>query len=96
MTLTSRERAKLRGEAHHLTATVHVGHGGATPALLKSLDDSFRTQELVKIQFSKNADGSARDAANELASAAGAEVVQVIGRTATLYRKKPEDEKSTR
>jgi RNA-binding protein len=44
----------------------------------------------VKVQFSKNADVKAKDAANELAQAVEAEVVQVIGRTATLYRENPE------
>jgi len=31
-----------------------------------------------------------KEAANALAEAMGADVVQVIGRTATLYRKNPE------
>lgn len=92
MTLTSKQRATLRAEAHHLAATVHVGHQGITDSLKQSLDDSFRTRELVKIQFSKNTDLDAKESANELAAMLGADVVQVIGRTATLYRAKPEDE----
>ena len=93
MALTSKQRAALRAEAHHLTATVHVGHQGLSETLRASLDDALRTKELVKIQFSKNADVDVKDAANALASALGADVVQVIGRTATLFREKPEDEK---
>ena len=90
MTLSSKERAALRGEAHHLTATVHVGQHGLTPTLRQSLDDALRTRELVKIQFGKNADVEVRDSANQLAEAMGADVVQVIGRTATLYRENPD------
>jgi len=45
---------------------------------------------LVKIQFTKTADVTVKDAANDLAKAIGADVVQVIGRTATLFRKNPE------
>lgn len=90
MTLTSKERAELRARAHHLDVTVHVGHQGLTDALRRSLDDALRTKELVKIQFSKSADARAKDAANELASDMHAEVVQTIGRTATLYRENPE------
>ena len=48
---------------------------------------------LVKMQFSKNADVDVKDAANARASALGADVVQVIGRTATLFRERPEEEK---
>jgi len=90
MPLSSKERAALRGEAHHLAATVHVGQHGLSESLKQSLDDALRTQELVKIQFGRNAGVDAKDAANQLAGAMGADVVQVIGKTATLYRENPE------
>jgi RNA-binding protein len=90
MALTSKERAALRGEAHHLTAAVHIGGNGLTETVRDTVDDALRTHELVKIQFTKNADLTAREAANELADAMRADVVQVIGKTATLYRQNPE------
>ena len=90
MTLTSRERAELRARAHHLQVMVHVGHQGITDALRATLDDALRTKELVKIQFSKNADVKAKEAAADLARQVDAEVVQVIGRTAALFRENPE------
>lgn len=88
--LRGKDRAALRGEAHHLTAIVHVGKEGITPTLLASLEDALRTRELVKVQIIKSADLSAKEAARELATATGAEVVQVIGRTTTLYRENPD------
>jgi RNA-binding protein len=93
MPLSSKERAELRSEAHHLSPGVHVGHQGITPALVQSLDDALRTRELVKIQLSKNADEPPKILANKLATQLGADVVQVIGRTATLYRENPELER---
>ena len=90
MTLSSKERAELRAQAHHLQVLVHVGHQGATDAVKQTLDEAFTTRELVKVQFSKNADVKAKDAANDLAAAVDAEIVQAIGRTATLYRYNPE------
>ena len=90
MPLSSKERAALRAEAHRLQATVHVGQHGLTDSLRASLEDNFRTKELVKIQFGRNASVDVKGAANELATSIGADVVQVIGRTATLYRKHPE------
>jgi RNA-binding protein len=86
MTMTGKERAALRAEAHHLSPTVHVGQHGITSALIESLDDALRTRELVKVQLGRNADVSPKEAAKELAEATGAEVVQVIGKTTTLYR----------
>jgi RNA-binding protein len=90
MALESKTRATLRAEAHHLSPSVHVGHQGITDTLRQSLDDALRTRELVKIQFSKNTDVTVKQAANELAREMKADVVQVIGRTATFYRENPE------
>lgn len=90
MALTSKERAELRGEAHHLAAAVHVGQHGLTETLKQALDDTLRATELVKIQFGKNADVDVKEAANELAQLMSADIVQVIGKTATLYRENPD------
>ena len=86
MTLSSKQRAELRAQAHQLSVTVHIGHQGITDSLKKTLDEAFANRELVKIQFSKNTDVTPKTAANDLAVLVGAEVVQAIGRTATLFR----------
>ena len=88
--MKGRERADLRAEAHHLNPKVHVGKEGLSPALLKSLNDTLRTHELVKVKLVKNADVKSKDAAGELALATKSEVIQVIGRTATFYRENPD------
>lgn len=93
MSMTSKRRAELRGDAHHLTAKVHLGKEGLTPALVDALDETLRTHELVKVQLNRMADAKPKDAAAALADAAGAEVVQVIGRTVTLYRHNPDLER---
>jgi RNA-binding protein len=90
MTLTGKERAELRAEAHHLTPQVRVGHHGLSDALVQSLDDALRTRELVKVQLGRTVEVPVREAAETLAAATGASIVQVIGKTATLYRENPE------
>jgi RNA-binding protein len=90
MTMRGKDRAALRAEAHHLSVTVHVGQGGITPTLLSSCDDVLRTRELVKGQVAKGGELSAREAAETIAPAMNAEIIQVIGRTFTLYRENPE------
>jgi len=90
MTLSSKERAELRAEAHHLTPVVHVGHQGLTDALVQTLDDALRTRELVKVALAKTTDVSAKDASYQLAERLGADVVQTIGRTCTLFRENPD------
>ena len=96
MTLTSKDRAELRKHAHHLDVTVHIGHQGVTDTVRQTIDDALRTRELVKIQFSKNADVKAKQAANDVARELSADVVQAIGRTATLFRLNPELEQKRR
>lgn len=93
MTLSSKERAELRAEAHHLHPLVHVGHHGLTDALRQTLDDALRTHELVKVALTRSTDVSAKDAAHQLAEQLGADVVQTIGRTCTLYRENPDLER---
>jgi len=88
--ISSKERAALRGEAHHLNALVHLGKEGLTPAVVATLDDALRTHELVKVALTKNAAIDPKDAAHQLAAATDSDVVQVIGRTTTLYRHNPE------
>ncbi len=90
MSMTGKVRASLRAEAHHLDVLVHIGHVGITPALLGSIDDVLRTRELVKLQVAKAGALSAKDTAVTLAEEMGAEVIQVIGRTLTLFRENPE------
>lgn len=88
--MTGKERAALRSEAHHLSVQVHIGHAGLTDTVIRSIDDVLRTRELVKLQVAKAGSLSAKEAVQQVAETLGAEVVQVIGRTFTVYRENPE------
>ena len=90
MTMSGKMRASLRAECNGLQATVHVGKEGLTQALIQSLDDALRTRELVKVALNKSVDVTAKEAATDLAKRVRADVIQVIGRTASLYRKNPQ------
>jgi RNA-binding protein len=91
--LKGKERAELRSEAHHLSPTVHVGQHGLTPSLVGALDDALRTRELVKVKLGNMDDVKPKEIANSLATATNSAVVQVIGRTATLFRENPDLDK---
>jgi len=94
--LKGKERAELRSEAHHLDPTVHVGHHGLTPSLVGALEDALRTRELVKVKLGNKDDVKPKEMANSLATATNSAVVQVIGRTATLFRVNPDLDKKRR
>jgi RNA-binding protein len=67
-----------------------MGQHGLTPALINSLDDALRTRELVKVKLGNKGEVKPKDVANALALATKSDVIQVIGRTATLFRENPD------
>ena len=54
---------------------------------MKTVHDSLEAHELVKLNLLKTCALSVNEAAVELSAATHSEIVQVIGRTFTLYRK---------
>lgn len=89
--LTARQRAHLKSLAHALKPVVHVGKEGVTATVLGTLNDAFRTRELLKVKVLEAAPASARDTASEIeAGVSDVNVVQTIGRTIVLYRPHPE------
>lgn len=88
--MKGKDRATLRAEAHHLDAAVHIGGQGINESLVASLQDVLRTRELVKVKIGKGTDLKAKEAAEVLSQKTRSEVVQVIGRTVTLYRFNPD------
>src|SRR5690606_20232055 len=89
--LTSKQRAHLRGLAHSLKPLLHVGKEGVTVPAIRALRDAFNNRELVTARVLESAPGETRDVAPTLAAEVeGATVVQVVGRTVTLYRPDPD------
>lgn len=92
MRLTSKQRAHLRKLAHHLKPVVLVGGDGVTDALLASVREAFNSRELLKVKVQEAAPESARRTADRISDALdGVHPIQVIGRTAVLFRPFPED-----
>ena len=88
--LTTKQRAFLRSLAHELKPSLHVGKDGVTDAAAEAVRGLFVSRELLKIKILATAPESANDSAEDLARRVGAQLIQVIGRTAVLYREHPE------
>ena len=88
--LTSKQRARLRALANPLETIMQVGKSGVTPELAASGGDALTARELIKLRALETCPTSPRETAQQLAQAAGAEVVQVIGTRFVLYRANPE------
>lgn len=84
--LTSKQRAYLRGVASTYDTIFQVGKGGLGEKMISSISDALEAHELVKINTLDNSEYGPREAAEEMASALGADVVCVIGNKFVLYR----------
>ena len=93
MELTGKQRAQLRGLANGLETVIHIGKDGIGDNLIKQTNDALEARELIKCKVLENSLLSSREAAEALAKAARAEVVQVIGTKFVLYRPSHRKEK---
>jgi len=85
--LTPRRRALLRSAARRRRADAAIGKGGAAPAVVVHVGALLDRRELVKVRLAASA--GRRQAAADLAEALGAELVDLVGRMAVLYRPNP-------
>ena len=91
--INSKQRAYLRGLANTIDTIVMVGKGGMNGQIIKQADDALTARELIKGKVLESAGQTPRDAAQEIAQAVNADVVQVIGSKFVLYRKNRKEPK---
>lgn len=94
--LTARQRLFLRGLGHHLQPVVQIGKDGISDGVVAAIDIALDQHELLKLRLSENAPGERRELATDLAERSGAALVQVMGRTLLLYRRRPDAPRSAR
>jgi RNA-binding protein len=87
--LSTKQICAMRGEGHHLHPVVLIGKEGITDGLCAAVEAALDSHGLIKIRVSENAPSGRREAAAELCEKVAAALVQVLGRTALLYRKPP-------
>ncbi len=85
-----KQRRYLRGLGVALEPAVFLGKAAMTDAVVAEVKAALDAQELVKVKLLQTVDGDRREIAAKLAEAGDAELVQVIGRMALLYRRNEE------
>lgn len=88
--MDTKTRARLRGEAQALDATLQVGKSGITETLVKELKAQLEGRGLVKVRLlqSSTHDEGKDPVAERLAEESGAELVEVRGNTAVYWKRK--------
>ena len=75
MSLTSKQRAALRGMANTMEPVFQIGKGEIDETLIKGVDDCIKARELIKLKVLENSEYDAREAADILCEAIHAECV---------------------
>ncbi|WP_027725732.1 ribosome assembly RNA-binding protein YhbY [Tuberibacillus calidus] len=84
--LTGKQKRFLRKEAHHLKPIFQIGKSGVHDTFIREIDEALEARELLKITVLQNAEMTAEEAAHQIAEPIGADIVQVLGHTITLYK----------
>jgi len=81
--LESKKLHELKKIGQAVEVTLQVGKAGVTDALVSELYTQLEDHELVKVRLLK---GEVEEGAEGLAKRAGAELVEVRGKTALFYK----------
>ena len=87
MSLTSKQRAALRGAANTMDPVYQIGKGEIDETLIQGIADCIAARELIL----ENSEYDPRQAADILCEAVGCECVQVIGRKFVLFKQKKKE-----
>ncbi len=91
MELTNKQKAKLKSMAQHLDAIVRIGDKGVTPTVIGSMNEALKARELVKFSVAHSDRNVRKELIKELAEASEAILVNIIGKTALLFKVNPEN-----
>lgn len=88
--LTAKQKSDLKSLANTIKANYQIGKNNlSSEANIIMLDNALEAHELIKINILKTAGTDLPTMAMDLSSALHCEVVQIMGRVITLYRKNP-------
>ena len=91
VTLSSRERSRLKARAHSLQPVVRIGQAGVTPELAAEVDRALTAHELIKVSLAVD-DRDERYALGEaLAEQVGGAAVHRVGKILILWRPRADD-----
>ncbi|WP_034452204.1 ribosome assembly RNA-binding protein YhbY [Butyrivibrio sp. AE2032] len=93
MTLTSKQRAFLKGLAADLEPVFQIGKSSVSPEVVTAISETFNTHELVKITVLKNCLDDVNEVARTVSERTRSDLVQVIGRKFVLYKPFKDDPK---
>ena len=84
--LTGKQKRHLRALGHKLNALIQIGKKEIEAALVTETNAALDHHELIKVKLLESCTLDKHEASAMLASACGADVAQILGKTFLLYR----------
>ena len=84
--LSSKQRAYLRSMSQQLDTIFQIGKGRITEEICFQISNALEARELIKCRVLENSGYTAKEAAEEISAAIGADVVSCVGTRFVLYR----------
>lgn len=82
------DKKQFRAAAHTLKPVVIVGQSGLTLSVLAEIEVALNVHELIKIKIRAERDDR-KCIIEKICNEAGAELIQMIGQVAVIYRLNP-------
>ena len=93
MALSGAQIRHLRGLAHTLEATIRIGANGVTEGVLSQIEEQLEARELIKLRLLDAEQDDVEEARRAILEGTHAEIVQTIGHTLVLYRRRRDKNK---
>jgi len=85
--MTSKQRAYLRNLAQKIDPIFQIGKSGITENQIEQLCNALEARELIKITLLDTIPDAKEAIASEIASRTNSDVVQIVGKKLTIYKK---------
>ena len=88
---------RLQSRSRRTESSVWIGKGGVSQELLAHVKNQLKVRELVKVKAQKAAlsDTDTKELAEKVAESTNSTLLEVMGHTFSLYKKRTQIEKAT-
>jgi RNA-binding protein len=89
---------RLKAKSRVIEPTIWIGKEGVSHQLIQHVQQQLKARELVKLKLQKSAltNSETENIAGKISDATGSILVDVMGHTFTLYKKKSESAKTVK
>jgi putative YhbY family RNA-binding protein len=94
VSLSSKQRAKLKARAHALQPVVRIGQAGVTPELAAEVDRALSAHGLIKVGLAVDDRDERRAMGDALAERVDAVPVHRVGKILILWRPRPDKDEA--